>query len=177
MKKKIDKIIEKIDVTNITTLKKIANLTSSILKKEFKVEKSDREELLNYIKKEKNKIVEIVSSESISKIDLDLIEIRINSILLTIDSNGYITKKKINGCTVYTYKNKTVIYISNKENNDLIDELDNMEFASIIIEIEVDKNKENNKIYKKIEKFKFPEYYAKNNMKINSVRLTNYTTL
>jgi len=163
MKKKIDKIIEKIDVTNITTLKKIANLTSSILKKEFKVEKSEREELLDYIKKEKNKVVEIVSNESISKIDLDLIEIRINSILLTIDSNGYITKKKINGCTVYTYKNKTVIYISNKENNDLIDELDNMEFASIIIEIE--------------EKFKFPEYYAKNNMKINSVRLTNYTTL
>ena len=142
MKKKIDKIIEKIDVTNITTLKKIANLTSSILKKEFKVEKSEREELLDYIKKEKNKVVEIVSNESISKIDLDLIEIRINSILLTIDSNGYITKKKINGCTVYTYKNKTVIYISNKENNDLIDELDNMEFASIIIEIEVDKNKE-----------------------------------
>ena len=160
--------MEKIDNTNITTLKKIANLTSSILKKEFNAEKSEKLELVSYIKKEKDKIIKILSEESTQKIDLDIIEIRINSILLTIDSDGYTSKKKINGCVVYTYKDKKIIYISNKENNDLIEELEKMEFNSIITEIEIDKN---NKIYKKIERSKFPEYYAKNNTKINSVRL------
>jgi hypothetical protein len=166
--------MEKIDNTNITTLKKIANLTSSILKKEFNAEKSEKLELLSYIKKEKDKIIKILSEESTPKIDLDIMEIRINSILLTIDSDGYISKKKINGCVVYTYKDKKIIYISNKENNDLIEELEKMEFNSIITEIEVDKN---NKIYKKIEKVKFYEYYTKNKLKINSLKLTNYTTL
>ena len=130
---------------------KIKNLLSFILSEEIEDE-NDKQKLLEKIniilnsEKFKNKEIE-AGKNSLHK---EIINIRTNSIIKTLDMEEYIKKYNKEGYTLYEYSSKIMIYIQNKNenlNNALINDLNSYNYRDIICFYTVKKN--SNTIIKK----------------------------
>ena len=130
---------------------KIKNLLSFILGEEIEDE-TDKQKLLEKVniilnsEKFKKKEIEAVKND----LHKEIINIRINSIIKTLDMEEYIKKYNKEGYTLYEYSSKIMVYIQNKNenlNSAIISDLNSYNYNHIICFYTVKKN--SNTIIKK----------------------------